>query len=525
MGYQQGLSGLSAASSDLDVIGNNIANANTVGFKSGTAEFADLYANSVATAVGQQVGIGTQLSEVQQQFSQGTITTTDQALNVAINGNGFFQMSNNGTLTYSRNGVFQLNNQGYITNAQGLELMGYAANSSGVINTAQTVPLQVPTANIAPQASATITAGLNLNAQDNLMVGSPTVVAQGTPGGSLATPVATVTNAASGSNTDPYTISFASDGSGGFTYTVQDTSTATPVTTASGAYTTGMAIALGNGESVTFPTGTPADGDSYNVTSTPITFNQNDSTTYNYSTSTTVYDSLGGSQSLNMYFAKTGAGTWDVYAGTSSTTATLVGQATFNSSGKLVSTTQPVTTTDNTTVPPTVTTTETATATLGGFTFSVPTADGSSTPQNLTLNIGTTTQYGGKDGVNSLLTDGFAAGTLTGFSVGADGTLTGSYSNGQTAALGQIVLANFANQNGLTDLGNNQYGQTAASGVAQISAPGSTNHGVLQGGAVEDSNTDLTSELVNLITAQRNYQASAQTIKTQQTVDQTLINL
>jgi flagellar hook protein FlgE len=127
--------------------------------------------------------------------------------------------------------------------------------------------------------------------------------------------------------------------------------------------------------------------------------------------------------------------------------------------------------------------------------------------------------------VNSLQPDGYAAGTLTSFTIGADGTLTGNYSNQQTAALGQIVLANFSNQNGLVNLGNNEFQQTSQSGVAQISAPGSTNHGVLQGGAVENSNVDLTSELVNLITAQRNYQANAQTIKTQQTVDQTLINL
>jgi len=159
MGYQQGLSGLSASSSDLDVIGNNIANANTVGFKSGAAQFADMYANSVATAVGNQVGIGTKLAQVQQQFSQGTITSTNQALDVAINGNGFFQLSNNGSLVYSRNGVFQLDKNGFITNSQGLQLMGYAANSSGIINTAQTVPLSVPTANIAPKATTNIAAG------------------------------------------------------------------------------------------------------------------------------------------------------------------------------------------------------------------------------------------------------------------------------------------------------------------------------------------------------------------------------
>ncbi|MFL9933661.1 flagellar hook-basal body complex protein [Paraburkholderia sp. RL18-103-BIB-C] len=502
MGYQQGLSGLSASSTDLDVIGNNIANANTVGFKSGTAEFADMYANSVATAVSQQVGIGTKLSEVQQQFSQGTITTTDQALNVAINGNGFYQMNNNGTLTYSRNGVFQLDKNGFITNAQGLQLMGYAASNGGVINTAQTVPLQVPTANIAPSPTTTIAAGLNLNAQDNLMLGTPTVT-PGTIAGTQSTPTVATTNAASGTNADGYTITF--DGAGG--YTVKDT---TLNTTTTGTYTAGTAIPLGNGQTVTFASGTPAANDSYTITPTPVAFNQNSSSTYNYSTSTTVYDSLGGSQQVNMYFAKTSAGTWNVYAGTSTGTATLVGQANFNSSGTLIGTTNANGTT---------------TATPFTFNVSIPTTDGSSTPQNITLNISGTTQFGGKDGVNSLQPDGFAAGTLTGFTVASDGTLTGNYSNGQTSALGQIVLANFANQNGLVDLGNNEYGATSASGVAQISTPGSTNHGVLQGGAVENSNVDLTSELVNLITAQRNYQANAQTIKTQQTVDQTLINL
>jgi flagellar hook protein FlgE len=510
MGYQQGLSGLSASSSDLDVIGNNIANANTVGFKSGTAEFADMYANSIATAVNQQIGIGTKLAEVQQQFSQGTITSTNQALNVAINGNGFYQMNNNGTLTYSRNGVFQLDKNGYITNAQGLQLMGYAASNGGVINTAQTVPLQVPTANIAPTATTTIAAGLNLNAQDDLMLGTPTVT-PGTIGGTQSTPTVAITNAASGTNADGYTITF--DGAGG--YTVKDT---TLNTTTTGTYTAGTAIPLGNGQTITFGSGTPAANDSYTIAPTPVAFNQNSSSTYNYSTSTTVYDTLGGSQQVNMYFAKSAAGTWNVYAGTSTGTATLVGQANFNSSGTLLGTSQAV-------LPLTTPPTFTATSTPYTFNLSIPTTDGSSTPQNITLNIAGTTQYGGKDGVNSLQPDGYAAGQLTGFTVAADGTLTGNYSNGQTSALGQIVLANFANQNGLIDLGNNEYGATSASGVAQISTPGSTNHGVLQGGAVENSNVDLTSELVNLITAQRNYQANAQTIKTQQTVDQTLINL
>ena len=412
MGYQQGLSGLSASSNDLDVIGNNIANANTIGFKQSTAEFADLYANTIATSVNNQIGIGTQLSGVQQDFTQGTFKTTGQALNVAINGTGFYQMSNNGSLTYSRNGVFQLDKNGFITDSQGFQLMGYAANANGVINSAQTVPIQVPTSNIAPIATQTVSAQLNLNSQD------------------------------------------------------------------------------------TVPTVTP--------------FSATDSQTYNYSTSIQVYDSLGGSQQVNMYFVKTAANTWDVYSGPASGAISQVGTAGFSTSGALTSTTA--------TAPATSPST-------GQLSFTIPNSDGSTTPQPLTLDLTGTTQYGGKDGVTNLSQDGFATGELTNFSIGADGIISGTYSNGRTQSLGQIVLANFNDPNGLQNLGNNEFGETAASGVPQISAPGSTNHGTLTGGAVENSNVDLTSQLVDLITAQRNYQANAQTIKTQQAVDQALISL
>ncbi|MDN7623285.1 flagellar hook protein FlgE [Burkholderia cenocepacia] len=413
MGYQQGLSGLAGASNALDVIGNNIANANTVGFKSSTAQFADMYANSVATSVNTQIGIGTSLNSVQQQFGQGTINTTNSSLDVAINGNGFFQMSNNGVTTYSRDGTFQRDKNGFIVDSQGRNLMGYAANAGGVINTAQTVPLQAPTTNIAPTATTKITGQFNLNSQD------------------------------------------------------------------------------------TVPTKTP--------------FSATDNTTYNYTTSIQVYDSLGGSQAVNMYFVKSAAGTWEAYAGVQGGATTDLGTITFDTSGAIQSTTTG--------------TPATPTASLGQFQFTVPNTDGSATPQKLTLDLTGTTQYGGKDGVNNLAQDGYASGTLTTYSIGADGKLTGNYSNGQTAVLGLIALANFNNPNGLVNLGGNQYAESAASGVPQVSAPGSTNRGTLQGSALENSNVDLTSQLVNLITAQRNYQANAQTIKTQQTVDQTLINL
>ena len=435
MGYQQGLSGLQGASSDLDVIGNNIANANTVGFKEGEAEFADMYANSVATAVNNQIGIGSQMSEVQQQFGQGNITSTSQALDIAINGNGFFQMDSNGASVYSRNGVFNLAANGTIVNSAGQELMGYAANSSGIIDSSSTVPLTVPTSNLPPVATANAAFSFNLDSQ------------------------------------------------------------------------------------TTPPTVTP--------------FNPANSATYSATNSIQVFDSLGGAHTVNVYFvpSTTTPNTWEAYATTTATTGAPalavgnpsatppvlpgatgnlgdLGPVTFSATGQMIA------------APP-------ATGSPAPFSISIPDAASSTAgaTQAISLSFTGTTQYGSATGLVSSSQDGYASAQLEGFTVGTDGTLYGTYSNNKTQALGQVALATFANQNGLQDIGGNNYEATLASGNANISVPGSTNHGTLQGGAVENSNVDLTSSLVDLITAQRNYQANAQTIKTQQTVDQTLINL
>jgi flagellar hook protein FlgE len=341
------------------------------------------------------------------------VTSTTQALDVAINGNGFFQMSNNGAITYSRNGQFQLDKNGNIVDSQGDQLMGYGANAQGVVNSAQTVPLQIPTSNLPPVATTTVTAGLNLNAQ------------------------------------------------------------------------------------ATAPATTP--------------FNAADNTSYSYTTSVKTYDSLGGSQTIDMYFVKGAtSGQWEVWGGPAGGTTSDLGTMNFNSSGVLTGTTDA--------------TTGTNTAVFGQFSLPVTNTDGSAN-QNIGLNFASTTQFGGQNSVNNMQEDGFGTSSLSNFSIGGDGSITGTYTDGRTAVLGQVVLATFNNPNGLQDLGNNQYAQTNASGVPAISVPGSSNHGSLQGDAVESSNVDLTNSLVDLITAQRNYQANAQTIKTQQTIDQTLINL
>jgi flagellar hook protein FlgE len=235
----------------------------------------------------------------------------------------------------------------------------------------------------------------------------------------------------------------------------------------------------------------------------------NDPTTFHNSTAVTVYDSLGNAQTLQTYYVKRPAGDWDVYASNDGvpigyvppaapvTVATL----SFNTSGVL-QTAMPL------------------------APISVPaTATGAATPFPVTFDFTGTTQFGSSFSVNTLNQDGYTSGRLAGFNIGADGVILGRYTNGQTAVLGQVVLANFANPNGLQPMGNNMWTETATSGAPLVGSPGSGSLGVLQSSAVEDSNVDLTAELVNMITAQRVYQANAQTIKAQDAVMQTLVNL
>jgi flagellar hook protein FlgE len=158
-------------------------------------------------------------------------------------------------------------------------------------------------------------------------------------------------------------------------------------------------------------------------------------------------------------------------------------------------------------------------------TVNIPVTTGATTPLSVDLDFSGSTQFGSNYSVNSLTQDGYAAGRLAGFNVGADGIIVGRYTNGQSANLGQVALANFVNPNGLQSLGNNAWAESSTSGVPLIGAPSTGGLGVLQSSAVEDSNVDLTAELVNMITAQRVYQANAQTIKTQDQVLQTLVNL
>ena len=407
MSFQQGLSGLNAAAKNLDAIGNNVANSNTVGFKQSQAQFADVYANSLNGGGGSQVGIGVKVSEVAQQFTQGNITATNNPLDIAVNGGGFFRMDNGGEVTYQRNGQFQLDRMGFIVNPTGAKLTGYVANASGVLSTGAPAPLSISTADLVPKVTSEVNVVLNLDSNSTPLLASA--------------------------------------------------------------------------------------------------FDINDPTTYHHSTAVSIYDSLGNSHTLQTFYVKTAANTWDVFASVDGVKEVgpgpdgQIGTLEFDSNGIL------------TTAMP--------------FTVSVDVTTGATTPFDVDLDYTGTTQFGAAFSVNTLNQDGYTSGRLAGFNIGADGIVLGRYTNGQAAVLGQVVLANFANPNGLVQLGNNQWAESSTSGAPLVGAPDSGNLGVLQSSAVEDSNVDLTAELVNMIVAQRVYQANAQTIKAQDAVLQTLVNL
>ncbi|WP_148716337.1 flagellar hook protein FlgE [Chitinolyticbacter meiyuanensis] len=446
MGFQQGLSGLNAASKNLDVIGNNIANANTVGFKNSRAEFADVFAATFASS-GNIAGIGVRVKDIAQQFGQGNITTTNNPLDIAITGNGFFRVLDpSGAVTYTRNGQFQLDRQGYIVNGS-QTLTGWLADpvTGTLIKGGQPQPLQVTVSNVgarATGASGLSNSGVQLGA--NLDAASPIL-----------------------DRTAP-------------------------------------------------PTGVG-----------PL--NISDASTYTHSTSADVYDAQGVRHTLQFFFSKVGVNQWEVQtsfdgaapvpADPDGTGALTQGYLYFDGNGQLS------TTYDDDANPATPEVARPDSAANFVFSTNLVAPNGATSPFSFNVNFAGSTQFGSDFGVNTLRQDGYADGVLTGMSIAKDGTILAQYSNSQTKVIGQIVLANFTNAQGLQPLGDNRWAETFESGQPRVGDPGTTDLGLLQSAAVEDANVDLTAELVNLIVAQRTYQANAQTIQAQDTILQTIVNL
>lgn len=442
MGFQQGLSGLNISSKSLEVIGNNVANANTFGFKTARAEFADMYAASLNGAGTNGIGIGARIASVAQQFTQGNISTTANNLDIAINGDGFFQVANwdtasdtrDGELLFSRNGQFKVNSDGYIVNNTGKFLLGLPTADSTDIG-----PLRLSLAGSSARATSEVRMEINLSADSQ----EPEVP-----------------------NFDP-----------------------------------------------------------------------ENSRSFNYSTTQTAYDGSGEPAVLRHYFVRHETpDTWWVYTSVVNNDGTEVftrndnGYRTpnllieFDSSGSGIARTakdDQIATDVDGTVTATPDSPQDLTAEVG---ILVP-GDGTRSDFNFFLDVSKMTQFAGRNSVNALSQDGYPKGDFSSFNIDASGSILVRYTNGQTVPEGQIQLARFFNPQGLQPIGGNEWTQTAQSGQPQQGLPGENRMGLLQGGALEESNVDLTGELVNMIVAQRAYQANAQTIKTEDQVLQTLVNL
>lgn len=411
MGFQYGLSGMNAASKNLDVIGNNVANANTTGFKSSRTEFTQMFGSAIGSSSSTASGQGVSVGAISQQFLQGNVSATGNALDVAINGNGFLQLElADGTTAYSRAGSLQIDKDGQLVNRQGAKVMGFETDpaTGDVISrtpTAITVPIDK---GIVGQKTSAITAKVNLDAA------APSYVP----------------------------------------------ATNTP------AYST-------------------------------------------YSSSFDIYNSQGAAIPVNLFFVKSAAATpnsWEVHYQVDNSSpfsiaaGNLLSTVTFKNDGSF----------------------DTATPALPSIPFKE--AD-NLTVINATVDLKGLTQLASRFSVSKLSQDGFASGDLNSVSIEPDGTVLARYSNGLSLSQGQLVLAKFNNSQGLASSTGGNWVQTPSSGEPVTGTPNSGNFGSFQSGSLEESNVDLTAELVNMMTAQRSYQANAQTLKTQDQVMSTLVNL
>ncbi|PHM40319.1 flagellar hook protein FlgE [Xenorhabdus mauleonii] len=399
MSFSQAVSGLNAAASNLDVIGNNIANSATFGFKSSSAAFADVFSGS-------NVGLGVKVSGMVQNFKDGSTTTTNRKLDMAITQGGFFRMQDsNGNIFYSRNGQFQMDADRNLINMQGMKLTGYQAVNGEVQQGGAIGPITIPTDMLDAKATTEMRLKANLNSMETAISGTGT-------------------------------------------------------------------------------------------------FDPNKKETFNFSAPLQAFDSLGNEHDINVFFVKTGDNKWTVHALDRSVEGSApqsLGDLEFSTSGQMKE------------IPP--------------FKFNLAALNGSA-PADINIDLnGSKQQSIAQNSISPPKQDGYATGHFTDYRVDNDGKIYGLYSNSQTLALGQVVLANFSNPEGLASQGDNVWAESGASGSSVVGLAGSGNFGKLISGALEASNVDMSQELVNMIVAQRNYQSNAQTIKTQDQILQTLVSM
>ncbi len=431
MSFNTALTGLDAASKNLEVISNNIANSNTSGFKRSRAEFADVYAASDFGGNGTETGKGVQVTTIRQQMTQGDITYTDNALDLAISGGGFFRMKDsNGGIVYSRAGMFGMDRDGYLANATEQRLTGYQVDAAG--NVLPTLgEIKIDTADLQPKATENVEIGLNL-----------------------------------------------------------DQTSEVP----------------------------------------PVAFSVDNPKSYNFTTGSSIYDSQGSTHVVNYYFRKSNDNQWDLYV-QSADTGEMVGELDasgdplpykirFKNDGTIESIKNSdgsQTYVDNLADP--------AVQEPIQFTISDTALGSSVDPIDLKLDLTSMTQYDAASGVNRVKADGYSSGRMVSLDIDKNGIIFGRYTNGQSKAMGQVALANFSNTEGLRPVGDSAWAESYASGAPAVGAPGSASLGFIQASALESSNVDVTEELVDMIGAQRAFQANAQIISVADELTQTVINM
>ena len=516
--FQQGLSGLNAASKSLDVIGNNIANASTVGFKGSQAQFADLYANSLNGVSGNNPGIGVTTAKIAQQFTQGNIETSNNPLDVSINGGGFFRMVVNGAVQYSRNGQFHEDNTHTLVNAQGAQLTGYLSNTAGVIQLGAPVPLTLDKSDLTPVQTTKANFQMNLssaekvpkvvpfNANDPNSYNKQTVLnvydSLGTSHIMTTYYVKTDANTwdvyASADNKEVVSagVAAAINGDQG----VADARTA---------YNDAVRLAPADPAAVSAAAFLYAQA-AYGVMSAAAVVPPAAASAEQLAALDKAFadlDPTGSNAIVDMSPDDIAARLADAITVPAVKAGTLV----FDRNGVLS---------------PGAMAAMNPPQTLP-FSISLPIFPdtGAQQPMVVSTTFDKTSQYGSVTNDLGSTQDGYSAGSWQRYAIDENGVILGQYSNGKSRAMGQIAMANFASVDGLTPLGNNAWAESSNSGPPQVGVPNAGSMGSLRASSVETSNVDLTAELVNMITAQRVYQANAQTIKTQDGIMQTLVNL
>ena len=500
------LTGLNADSTALNTIANNLANMNTTGYKSKSVAFSDLFYQQIGEAGSgdpMQRGSGTSVGSIQTDFSDGSPNATNVDTNVALQGNGFFVVSDGGDMLLTRAGNFSLDQNGNLITANGLSVMGFPATAGEVNPNGALAPVHIPVGEVEPP-SATANFGMTATLDSSAQVGDSlpgTVQIYDSLGNAYQ---ATVTYTKTATNTWSYSIS------------LPDTLAATRSSTG-GVNTLTYNFGSSGGTSTTVDPATNLTITGPNAAGVSTTINA-PSVASGESVSTYANDLQNALKAAGITATVTATGGQLTISGASITTsgsviqdavasAPAIGSLTFDSNGNLVSPSTDVT----------------------GIAFS-GLSDGASN-MNLTWNLYGTdgssnlSQVDQTSAVSSTSQDGFASGIYNGFSIGSDGTVTATFKNGQKLNVGQLALGNVVNLQGLRDLGNGEFETTLASGSATIGASGTSGLGTMQGRALEGSNVNISAEFSNLIIAQRAFEANSKAITTFDTVTQDTINM